>query len=241
MGLGYNVIDALFDKRNIVTTPEKHPWSIHGYLRCVFADGTVHRGTGTMISKDCLLTAGHCLYNEDAKEEALKLPISITYFSGLYEDKHFFKTEYQKVFIHTAYKESNDENFDFGIVQLEKSIGDYTGWALVQALDDKNLHSLKINITGYPAHVSPLSVLMKRPLYSMYTMQGSVQSVRKHKFYYNLDTSGGQSGAGVWTLNEEGNVVCTGIHVTGSKLEGNGAIRINDENLETIKNWLDMK
>lgn len=174
VGLGYNVVDALFDKRKVIATPQKHPWSIHGYLRCVFADGTVHRGTGTMISKNCLLTAGHCLYNEDAEDEALKLPISLTYFSGMHGNNYFLKTEYRKVFIHTAYKESNDENFDFGVVQLDKDIGEQTGWASLKTLEDKALHSLKINVTG-------------------------------------------------------------------SKLEGNGAVRVNDENLETITHWLDME
>ena len=74
----------------------------------------------------------------------------------------------------------------------------------------------------------------------MYTMEGAVELVKKHKFYYKLDTSGGQSGSGVWTLDKNGNVLCVGIHVTGSKLEGNGAVRVNEENLETITYWLDM-
>ena len=71
----------------------------------------------------------------------------------------------------------------------------------------------------------------------MYTSYGPIKFVDNHIIRYQIDTSGGQSGAGVWVLNENDVVECCGIHVMGSKLEGNGAIRINDENFETIQEW----
>lgn len=69
-------------------------------------------------------------------------------------------------------------------------------------------------------------------------MQGPITTVKKHKVYYNIHTSGGQSGAGIWNLDTDEIVTCFGIHVTGSKEEGNGAIRINPENFDTITDWV---
>jgi glutamyl endopeptidase len=72
----------------------------------------------------------------------------------------------------------------------------------------------------------------------MYTMTGPIASVRKKKFYYQIDTSGGQSGAGVWVANKEEIVECFGVHVTGSKYEGNGAVRMTTDNFNLIEYWI---
>lgn len=72
----------------------------------------------------------------------------------------------------------------------------------------------------------------------MYTMKGPIETVDKHSLRYFIDTSGGQSGAGIWAFNSEGIIECYGIHVSGSKIEGNRGIRINDENFDTLSDWL---
>lgn len=71
-------------------------------------------------------------------------------------------------------------------------------------------------------------------------MQGPIVLPRKHKIYYHIDTSGGQSGSGVWILNPEEIVQCLAVHTTGRapREEGNGAVRINEENYGIITDWL---
>ncbi len=70
-------------------------------------------------------------------------------------------------------------------------------------------------------------------------MEGQIVSLKKHKMYYHIDTSGGQSGAGVFLLNN-GIADCIAIHTTGKspREEGNGAIRINEENFNIITDWM---
>jgi len=40
-------------------------------------------------------------------------------------------------------------------------------------------------------------------------------------------------------MNENDEPQCIAIHTTGSKLEGNGGIRINDANFNLINEWID--
>jgi len=47
-----------------------------------------------------------------------------------------------------------------------------------------------------------------------------------------------ESRAGVWGLDSEKLVECYGIHVLGSKIQDNGAVRINGGNFEIIEGWL---
>ena len=138
---------------------------------------------------------------------------------------------------HPSYLE-NDDNYDFGIVKLEKSLGRKLGWAALSVLDTKELEQLKVNVTGYPASRGFFRYLLNRQIHDMYTMEGPVTSVKKHKFHYQIDTSGGQSGSGVWAFNNEGQVECFGVHVTGSKNEGNGATRITPEIFELVQEWI---
>lgn len=72
----------------------------------------------------------------------------------------------------------------------------------------------------------------------MYTMEGPIKVVTAKRLFYVVDTSGGQSGSGVWVTNPDGLVECIGIHTTGDKLLGNGATRITEENFNLIRDWL---
>ena len=68
-------------------------------------------------------------------------------------------------------------------------------------------------------------------------MSGAIKVVHRNRFYYDIDTSAGQSGSGVYVVDN--NIIdCLGIHTTGSPVEGNGATRINEEKLNIIKEWV---
>lgn len=113
------------------------------------------------------------------------------------------------------------------------------GWASLRVYDDQGLKQKIVNISGYPGTKGFFNNLLSLPSYEMYTMEGQIVSAKKHKIYYHLDTSGGQSGSGVWVLNN-GILECLGIHTTGKspREEGNGAVRINEENFHSIIDWM---
>lgn len=153
--------------------------------------------------------------------------------------RHTTKLDGIKLYLHEDYPKEEDEQYDFGIVKLNENIGNKVGWASLAALDHDELESMEVNVTGYPLSKTPFSVAFHIPSYNMYTMSGPIKKISKHKIYYDIDTSGGQSGSGVWRMNSEGQIECIGVHTTGgSRLEGNGAVRINQENLSIISEWL---
>lgn len=97
---------------------------------------------------------------------------------------------------------------------------------------------MRVNVSGYPGSKKFTEILFGIPSYDMYTMGGDIRSVEEHKIFYDIDTSGGQSGAGVWILNPEGIVECIAVHTTGNKINGNGAVRINRESSQVLGEWL---
>lgn len=228
-------MDALFDKRKLIHTPHEYPWNIHGHLNVTFPNGITGRGTATLISKNCLLTAGHCLYDEE--EGGLATGVSV--FFGRHGDRFIKKVSSEEFIIHPEYLQ-NDENYDFGVIKLSEDVGSKLGWATVRVFEDDKLKGKTVNVTGYPGTKGVFKILRNAPSYEMYTMEGPIVSVKKHKVYYHIDTSGGQSGSGVWTLGKDGIVECLGVHTTGKspREEGNGAIRINQENFNAIQDWV---
>lgn len=243
----FHLLDAFFDKRRKVPNPLVYPWSIHGLVISSFQNGVQARGTGTLISKNSFLTAAHCLYHFDhschkfhAAQKVHFIPGGWPFSHSLFSEREILSVQASEstgYLVHEEYL-NRDDNYDFGIVKLSADLGLQTGYASIVVLEDEVLERSHVNVSGYPGQKGVVSTFFKKPVYDMYTMKGQVTSVRKQKFHYGIDTSGGQSGAGVWIREEDDIISCCGVHVTGSKEEGNGAVRITSNNLETIKEWL---
>lgn len=227
-------MDSIFDKRIKIVNSHEYPWSVHAHLISIFPSGEQSRGTATLINKNCLITAGHCLYD---KEEG-GIATNVVLFFGRHGNRFLKKSLSNKFIVHPEYLK-NDENYDFSVINLKEDIGNELGWASIKVSDDQELENRTVNISGYPGTKGFFNNLLSRPSYEMYTMEGPIVSAKKHKIYYHLDTSGGQSGSGVWVLNNE-ILECVAIHTTGKspREEGNGAVRINEENFNIITDWM---
>lgn len=223
----------------MVEEPFSHPWSVHGYIQASFPDFYT-RGTGTLIASSTVLTAAHCLYDKKLTESGKYIytpATEVTFFTGMRGGKYVWSGKAIKTLVHPEYL-NNDENFDFGVIKLPEKIGLKNGWASIVAANDFDLKSLTVNVTGYPGYKGAINFLREKASYDMYTMSGDIEMVDKHLFRYFIDTSIGNSGGVVWALNTEGIVEGYGIHVSGSKIEGNRAVRINSENFVTLNDWI---
>jgi len=207
------------------------PWSIHGHIQMEYKN-KVFVGTAIMINLCHALTAGHCLY---ASKDG-GIPEQVLFYPGKHGAYTPWVLPVKHIIIDPSYHKNEDTDSDLGMIILDDSaVGKETGWARLKVLDDTHLlEGLSVDITGYP-HDKFVDTLPY-----MYTMNGRVKVAHHNRFYYEIETSGGQSGSGVCVTDAAGGDVidCLGIHTTGSKVEGNGTTRINNEKLNKIKKWV---
>ena len=91
---------------------------------------------------------------------------------------------------------------------LSSDLGNRTGWKGIITGPDRILSRHRVNVSGYPGDKGG---------HQMWTHKDAITSIAREKFFYMIDTMGGQSGSGVWSTwnGHSGEKVC-GIHTTGS-------------------------
>lgn len=211
-----------------------------------FVNGVKSRGTGTLIGERYFITAAHCFLDEEngrLKEDDASFFLGIT--TG--EDQSQFyhkKALINQVRIHRLYiegiQEKNREkqlHYDLAVAKIDQDFGKQEGWASLKVLEDKQLINLSVNVTGYP---SPGDTHVEFHTYHMYTMEGQITTVDPYRIHYDIDTSGGQSGAGIWKIGSNNVVDCVGVHANGFTENDmhNNATRINIKNFDMITKWL---
>lgn len=215
------------------------PWKIHAHLDVLF-DGNgkpvPFSSSATLISRSYAITAGHSLYIPEAMAVAYKVsrdPKEIKFSLGVSEGKTEYPVSVISFMIHPKWISDESPHYDYALLRLETHIGDEAGHASLMAFETASLLNTEVNVTGYPADK------LVNGFPQMYTMPGPVKHVGDKKFYYDIDTSGGQSGSGVWAFDaEKKNVLCCGIHTTGYPT-ANGAVRVTDEVIKEIEKWIE--
>ncbi|MGN0317664.1 MAG: trypsin-like serine peptidase [Lachnospira sp.] len=190
-------------------------------------------GTGFLVGKDRLMTAGHVIYG-DASETFSTLgnryddgiynprfPDEIIIQPGAYLDSSnrlvlpYGEFTVDQSYIQKEYYTSTDTNYDWGLCILGSDIGLQLGYlGLVTNSSTNSISSNNIRIIGYPGDKNG----------DMYSSLGTVSNVTQYRITHNADTTGGSSGSPV--LEQGSDFYVEAIHTTGSS-SGNGATRIS--------------
>lgn len=155
--------------------------------------------SGTLISEDLYLTAGHCLA-DDTQETCDNFQVDFDYQreggrngavkSYNMDDGEAFRCE---EIIARVYEGDDDGELDYAVMRLEGDPGEKYGFAsITQALGEGD----SITIIQHP-----------QGSVKVYD-QGTIESIGSTRSFYNVDTLGGSSGSGV--LN--GNGVLHTVH-----------------------------
>ena len=215
------------DDRVRVTQPRSWPYSVHGHMIMQFPNGKVYIGSGTMVSKHHVLTAGHCVYSADDGGWATSLQFNAAQNDS---DLPFGSVAATRLLSVTGWTTDHDRAYDMGMLILQSDLGPTTGWfGIITIPNDGELVRRRVNVTGYPGDKGGQQ---------LWTHADAVKSLTAENVYYDIDTMGGQSGSGVWATfdgHDGEKVAC--IHTTGQST-GNGSTRISRPKFDRIVDWM---
>jgi putative chitinase len=229
----FSIIDA--DDRRAV--PDTTGFPARAVVQILFETpaGSQHLCSGTMVSKDTVVTAGHCLHSGTSTGQLFR---NFRVTPGRNRGAApFGNCRARDIFVLQGWTRSitaeEARYYDLGGLKLDCNIGEATGWLGVRALDDKDL-GLKATVHGYAAD--------KTPRGQQWVSDDQIRLLWTLKGFYKSDTFGGTSGSPVYAAGADN--VFVGVHTNG--IHGaeepwathNAFTRITPERLSLIRRWI---
>lgn len=208
------------DNRVAVGNTRIYPYNaickMYIYLDC---GCSVQGGTGFLISDSCIVTAAHNFvcnkksdgtWHSDGKVSYINI-----YFGYFYDSNNVLKCsakisnvvdDSDTDFYYSHYVNNRNADYDYGYITLDSaqaaSIGNITQYFTLVSLSDSNLSNKAVTVTGFPTGTT------------LYTCDKNIQTTTSTRIYYDVDTSGGQSGSPIYYY-ENGTYKVIGIHTNG--------------------------
>jgi glutamyl endopeptidase len=222
------------DERTRILQVTAQPWRMIASLDIVRSwNETI--GTGWLVGPRTVVTAGHCVFDRNQLGGWAE---KITLTFGQDEDVHaagpVVSTRFTAL---DRWVKRQEPDFDIGAIHLDTPIGERLNWFGVASRPDKDLLDFLVNISGYPA---------ERGGRQQWWARNRIRAVRPRRIFYDIDTTGGQSGAPVFLYEDETTPpLVVGIHAYGIggtpanlPLTVNSAPRIIPEVVEQIEAWV---
>lgn len=212
-------------------------------------------GTGTMIGKNTILTAGHVIYNY---QKGLADEIYISpgkYMNKLpYGRNKIVDCTYPKELKKLNYDDTSTysyETYDIAVLHTNNSIGSKCGYDSVEYISDVKMCSIPSNqviINGYPKAGVPLAEFDEKTNSNctvkgvMYSAIGYTVECSGRRITYDTDTESGFSGGGLRVYSEKTQKdVIVGVNTFSPKSPSrqyNGGVHIDANYLTWIKSLL---
>lgn len=193
------------DNRFIINTKTSFPYSAIAHIKSEFSCGCSSYGNGFMVSKNCMLTAGHRIICSKHGDRAS----TITAYFGYESTNNYYvkatATPNNAVIYHNPAFTGSEKNYDYGYVVFNTNIGNTTGWFGLAARNDTNLDDMNIAVTGYDFD-------------SMYKSIGTITSVTSNRLKYDADTDTNSSGSPVYGIDGSYNNKVVAIHTMGTDI-----------------------
>lgn len=180
-----------------------------------------------MVSKDTVLTAGHCLYDKKLGGWATSV-IATPGRNG--SQAPYLPYSWRKLYSVTGWTENQNPEYDYGAVKLSGFPGNYTGWLGYRTTNNSALTNIIGAIPGYPCDKGGSES------YTMWTDYGPIETVSSRVFTYKIDTYGCQSGAPLYYDYADTGYTAIAIHTRGSSSKNYGN-RVTNDVFNNIKKW----
>lgn len=193
------------------------------------AGGFTNYGTGFLIGRRTLITAGHVLLGYPGAPEVEAIEIRPAR-AGINEPfaERFGTILGERFSVHPAWSERFDPLYDVGAIHLGQDIGDILGWFRVGAMEPQALERRWAHVTGYPGDkLSAPGLRAPMRAAEMWHHATPIDAVTARQVFYPADTYAGQSGAPVYVLDEDGRARVVAVHAYGT---GSGAAGYSEDN-----------
>lgn len=159
------------------------------------------RCSGTLIGPNTVITAGHCLHS-GGPGGGWYSTASYTIYAGANGTSNPYGSCTAKS-LHSVngWTGSGNEEFDYGAIKLNCTIGNTVGWYGYTSAVSLNLPAI---IGGYPGD---------KPL-TQWIHADKVRAVTANQIFYANDTTPGSSGSSVWY--DSNGAVMIGVHAYGT-------------------------
>ncbi len=222
-----------------------YPFTTIVELKSTFPDHKTFVGTGVMVDRFHVLTAGHVVYDYQEGGWASQV-VATPELNGKSEPFGEARMTYERSYTGwTNYSKAHPGgtapgDYDIGLITLDRTLGDRTGW-MSYGYDNNNADFAKgaiLNTAGYPAAGGYDGTHME---FSEGGIAGLSSDGSALQYYQSsITTYGGQSGSPVWRYTPNNNArVVYGIHVGGSGKSDslNFATRITQGIFNDLQNW----
>lgn len=204
-----------------------HPYNAIAYLYIRWPDGTAARGTGFIIDRDSVVTAGHVVF--DAERGGWATRITVRPGANGADNFPYGAFESETLFSVNGWTVNGNLDSDYGLINISGTFPSTIGSFGYGVATTANFDGKFARITGYPA--SP-TIDANKPLYTQWYHSGTVDLSTRRAFY-DADTSGGQSGAPVYIPAEN---IARAIH-SGSEGNTNRGTRITQDVFNNLRDW----
>ncbi|MDU9004494.1 trypsin-like serine peptidase [Sedimentitalea todarodis] len=215
------------DDRIRITNTTRQPWPRTVALR-INMGGRFFVGSGSIVSPDTILTAGHCVYMRSSKY-GNRWAKDIEVIPGSDGQTRPFGSVKARSFRSVkGWVSQGKAEYDYGCIKLPSNAfaGKRLGHFGYAALPDSELLARRIVLAGYPGD---------KPFAQLWGMARRLSRVSSRQLFYQHDTYGGQSGSGPYVMRN-GRRYIVGIHNYGART-GNIATRITPAVYRNIKAW----
>jgi V8-like Glu-specific endopeptidase len=216
----------------------QYPYCCICNLRISCKGGVSALGTGWVIGKRTVATAGHCVYTypeagtDVQRGWALRVEV-IPGRDGANWPFGSFVAKSANLYSVSGWTEDHNEQADYGAIILDQDLplGVAFGYGV---LTDQELTGLTANIVGYPGEYQD-------PPWAgtMWGDSGRLGTRSPGRLNYTIDTTPGESGSAVFYLrpDPDNDAIAVGIHNYGVEGDSNYATRITAAVRDNLRYW----
>lgn len=189
--------------RGVIGIDERYPASGSEITGIVYLSNV---GTGFIVDDHTIATAAHCVYDTDTEQwtDYLNDEMIVTYNSyGNLTANTLTPVEAHIMYSFYNYFDIYEEHLrpaeiDYALITVKEDLSSYPMFDLATSynVSAMNFSTVPIYVTGVPGDLSGVP----NPMAELYSAEGNLVSNNTSILEYDIDTSGGQSGAPVYTI-----------------------------------------